>query len=694
MSHHRQARIAWALGALSLTLASGTLVFAGLGGSYRADLDSLPFLLACAIVGSLIASRRPENLVGWIMVCGALSFSLMSFTGYYALYGLEVQPDSVPAAHVVAWPQTWLWVVGAMLLYLLLPFYFPDGRPPSSKVQWLPGTVAIGGMAMALLAAFTPGDEFIQVQPEAATIVNPLGVTKIEAAVPAVLTAFLGGTIPVVIMGLLGVAVAAPVIRYRRAHGVQRQQLKWLAFSIAAFPILLAVDALIGLPSPILGLYLICIPLAIGIAVMRHNLYDIDLLINRALIYGALTAAVIGIYIFVVVYLGALLRTVIDMTGGTGWETTISLVATGVVAVLFQPMRDYVQRKINRLMYGERDEPYAVLSRLGQRLEASLATEAVLETIVETVREALRLPYAAILLRENERLVPKAASGAVRASPLRLPLTHQQEVVGELILGPRSAGEALGSADQRLLLDLARHIGTAAHNVQLTHQLVRANAELQRSREQLVLSAEEERRRLRRELHDGLGPTLAALNLKAGTIRDMMWNDREAAEKGIHEWRAEIRGTIASVRRLAYELRPPVLDELGLVAAIQERAMSGRNDRCRISVDAPDPLGPLPAAVEVAAFRIVQEALTNVERHAQARTCQVKIWRCDAPRASLHIQVVDDGVGTPAGEPLRAGVGMVSMQERAAELGGTCAVTNDANAGGLCLIAVLPLVEE
>lgn len=690
MSSHRRARIAWVIGVVAIALAGGTALIALHSGRYRADLDSLPFFVVCALVGILISSRQPENRVGWVLLAGAFAFALMSFSGYYALYGLAVQPGSLPGARLVAWIQTWAWVVGGAMLYLLLPFYFPDGRPPTSTLRWFPPAVVIATAVMATFAAVTPGDEFIQVQVDPPTIVNPLGAAFLQSSIPDAFAALLDLIMPVAIVGALGVAVAALLIRFRRSRDTERQQVKWLAYVVAAFPVFLILDVIIGLPSPVLGLYLLCIPVAIGIAVLRHNLYDIDVIINRTLVYGSLTAAVASLYIFTVGYLGALLRDGIDTTAGSGWQTVISLVATGIVAILFQPMRESLQRLANRLVYGERDEPYAVLSGLGERLEGALAPNAVLETIVETVREALRLPYAAIMLREDDRYVLGAASGTVCESPLRLPLTYQHEPVGELVLAPRSAGETFEAADQRLLLDLARHIGTAAHNVQLTRQLVRANADLQRSREQLVISSEEERRRLRRELHDGLAPTLSALNLKAGLIRELMATDHKAAEAVLDDWRAEIRSTIVSVRRLAYELRPPILDELGLIPALKEHAAHIDAGQCRISVDAREVSDRLPAAVEVAAFRIVQEALTNVARHAQASTCEVHLWRCEPPGAALCIEVVDDGQGASSGGGHRPGVGLLGMQERAAELGGSCTVTPGPQ-GGTRVRVVLPL---
>src|SRR3989442_895169 len=220
-------------------------------------------------------------------------------------------------------------------------------------------------------------------------------------------------------------------------------------------------------------------------------------------------------------------------------------------------------------MYGDRDEPYRVISRLGQRLEATLAPDAVLSIIVETVAQALKLPYAAITLQQ-EQASPIAASYGKAVEPLlHLPLLYQSEHVGELLLAPRARGETFTPADHRLLNDLARQIGVAAHAVQLT-------TDLQRSREHLVTTREEERRRLRRDLHDGLGPTLAGFSLQVGAIRTLMRQDLTAAETELLDIQTEIRSAISDIRHLVYGLRPPTLDELGLVAAIQDYAAQYR----------------------------------------------------------------------------------------------------------------------
>jgi signal transduction histidine kinase len=318
-------------------------------------------------------------------------------------------------------------------------------------------------------------------------------------------------------------------------------------------------------------------------------------------------------------------------------------------------------------MYGERDDPYAVISRLGKRFEAALAPETVLPTIVGIVREALKLPYAAIALpRDGNDFEIVAASGEEPpADPLVLPLSYGGESVGELLLAARAPGESFSAADRRLLDGLAGHAGVAVHGV-------RVMADLKRSRERLVLAREEERRRLRRDLHDELAPTLAALGLDAATVGELIPTDPKEAAFANEKLRSAIRATVGDVRRLVYDLRPPALDELGLVEAMRQRAsrLGVGDEGFLATVEAPDELPPLPAAVEVAAYRIVQEALTNVSRHARASACTVRLACADG--RTLTIEVTDDGVGLP--DTPEGGVGLSSMRERAAELGGECEI--------------------
>jgi signal transduction histidine kinase len=502
----------------------------------------------------------------------------------------------------------------------------------------------------------------------------------------------------------LALGVGAQIYRYRRStNPIQRQQTKWVVFGITlAIAIFLSLNVasmfspqhirhspVVSLVTqPIYYLAMSLIPLSIGMAIFRHHLWDIDNIINRTLVYVALTASVAGLYIITVGYLATLFQ--------TSGNLLISLLSTGLVAVLFQPLRDRLQRMVNRLLYGERDDPYAVISRLGQRLEATLAPDAVLPAIVETVAQALKLPYVAIALEQDGQNVIAAehredetrrsgdkrrdAPALVSLSPDQLvcvSLVCQGEAVGQLILAPRAAGESFSPADRRLLDDLARQAGVAAHAVRLT-------SDLQRSRERLVSAREEERRRLRRDLHDGLGPQLASVTLKLDAARNLLDHDPAAVGALLADLKSQTQAAITDIRRLVYDLRPPALDDLGLVSALREQIGQYQYHQLSITIDAPANLPSLPAAVEVAAYRIAQEAITNVVRHSGAQNCIVSLGVGNG----LYLDIRDDGRGLP--ENRRAGVGLSSMRERATELGGNCEI-GPVPSGGTCVIAWLPL---
>jgi signal transduction histidine kinase len=486
----------------------------------------------------------------------------------------------------------------------------------------------------------------------------------------------------------------AQISRYRHTAGpVERSQIKWFLYAIglnllfmSIFLVWETVDfasatgqhsaSVLFIRRMVEELGFALLPLAVGIAILRHQLWQIDLLINRTLVYGSLTVCVAGLYIMVVGYLGALFQ--------TRGNLLISLVGTGIVAVLFHPLRALLQRKADRLVYGERSDPYGVISRLGQRLSASAPPETLLQTVVTTVREALKLPYTAITLLHGSNQTIVASDGEAVPDLHSFSLVFQQEVVGQLLLGRRLGNDVFTPRDLRLLEDIARHAGVVAQTVQLTQQL-------QRSREGIVSAREEERRRLRRDLHDGMGSTLAALHLQAGHALDRIRSDPATAEALLKEVRMELRNTIGEVRRVVYDLRPPSLDELGLVGALRTRAAQlseGSHSPLKISVEAPEYLPSLPAAVEVAAFRIAQEGLNNVIQHSQASVCR---FRISLEQGLLFIEVTDDGIGLQAGHTL--GVGLKSMRERAEELGGSC-VMELPKGGGTRLAVKLPVRRE
>ncbi len=574
-------------------------------------------------------------------------------------------------------------------------------HPAASALWELPGDIAtaVGGVAILFFFGVFPSGRLVHRWLAAPIlIVAALGCLEYAAYIAGydtsalILISAISECIGVVIL------VSAQVYQYRRmGDPTQRQQAKWVILGISGAICGFLLVVLLGMFAPtnnalmemlgntVIYVCMCLIPLSILLSILRYRLWDIDVLIHRALVYGALSLCVLAIYVVVVGYFSVAL--------GLGSSPVISLLATAAVAIAVFPLSQRLQRGVSRLLYGQRDDPYAVLARLGARMEDTLEPEATLHAFVETVAQALRLPYVAITLRgvsANEEAPAVAAGyGEAPTAALPLPLTYQHEIVGELVLAQRSPGEDFSTADRALLATLARQAGVAAHAVQLT-------AALRRSREELVTAREEERRRLRRDLHDGLGPTLAALNLQAGAIRNEIARDPAAAMAQMDELRADLRAAAQDVRRLVYGLRPPALDELGLAGAVrqlgaqyrasdEERAGArGAATTPEILIEAPAEIEPLPAAVEVAAYRIAQEALNNVVKHAQAHRCVVEFVITDG----LDIRVTDDGMGLP--RVLQAGVGFASMRERAVELGGSCEVTRIPT-GGTRVLARLPI---
>jgi signal transduction histidine kinase len=490
-------------------------------------------------------------------------------------------------------------------------------------------------------------------------------------------------------LGILS-GIATQIYRYRRvSNPVERQQTKWVIYGLATgmggYLIMRVLSLTIadprgdGLLITLLVnfaaiFFMLLFPISISIAVIRFRLWDINPIINRTLVYGTLSALTIAFYILAVGFFASFFQQ-------RSANLIISFLATGVVAVLFEPLRKRLQRSVNRLMYGERDDPATVLSQLSQRLDSALAPDSVLQTIVETLSQTLRLPYAAIAMSAKD--APIASTGSPPPAELiRLPLTYQAERVGELILAPRSPGEGFSTADLNLLNIIAGQAGIAAHNLRLTN-------DLQRSREKLVTAQEEERRRLRRDLHDGVGPTLASLSQRIDTAADLVEANPRASIELLRELKGQVKGTVTEIRRLVYALRPPVLDEFGLVSAIREHVApyTGPNG-LQVAFDVTEPLPALPAAVEVAAYRIALEAFTNMVNHAQATACQIKL---KIEGNCLLLEVSDNGRGI--GSDKHTGVGLSSMRERAAELGGECTIERNAT-GGTRVTASLPFGKE
>jgi len=624
------------------------------------------FAVICVAIGFLIFLRRSDD---WMASLASLTFIILLLSLSLPIRDLW---DSLIGSRYAPYLELWL-----MLSFGLLPvlcYIFPTGRFVPRFTLYF--TVVI--ILWVIIGFFFP-------------VLYLWHMTQ-RMSIFAMLFPLVTGAF-------------ALLYRYRyHSDETQRLQIRWIVWGALAAIMGLSVQGVILGPNPFdtpvifvdfifypLGQLLkLLLPVSVVFAIQRYRLWDINILINRALVYGTLTTIIVAIYILVVGVLGTTIQGRSNLI--------ISILATGLVAVLVQPLRDRLQSAVNRMMYGERDDPVTVLSRLGQRLEGTLAPDAVLPSLVEIVALKLKLPYVAIEITDNRldtqaetislptnHPSPTISFGSPQPNPIRLPLVYQSETIGQLIVSPRAQDEALSPMDIHLLENIAHQAGMAVHAVSLT-------ADLQRSRQNLVTAREEERRRLRRDLHDGLGPNLASQGLKLAAIKQLLESNPTAANPLLDQIMEQNKSTVSEVRRLVYGLRPPALDELGLVEAIRDH-ISGMDGKSTLQLEITEPDGGLPtlsAAVEVAAYRIVLEALTNIIRHAQAKHCSVRfLVSVNGSSKTLNIEIQDDGRGIPEGR--RAGVGLRSMRERAEEIGGTCTIESNAHNGTYVNVKV-PLI--
>ncbi|WNR44029.1 GAF domain-containing sensor histidine kinase [Paenibacillus roseipurpureus] len=506
------------------------------------------------------------------------------------------------------------------------------------------------------------------------------------------------------------ILIYSQVYRFRNvASAAERQQTKWVVYGAT-----IGIAGFVGMSAlfvssmndgtvltfvylnALINASLTAIPITLMFAVLRQRLWNIDPLVNRTLVYGSLSVCIVLIYTVIVFYLSRVFQ--------TRDHYVVSLLATAVVAVVFAPLKEWLQRQINRLMKGRHDDPYAVLLELGNQLIQPQAPDAMLNAVVRTVKEALRLPYTAIYAGVGGQQTLVASAGSQLHEQHVMPIIHRGVELGTLHIASRSAGEVFTADDNKFLDVLLRQAGPIVENWHMTQGMKLLAQDLQESREKLVLAREEERLQIRKNLHDDLAPKLAALALNAATAQIYVEKQPDVAIEMLADLRKVIRSTVDEIRTLVHDLRPPTLDELGLLGAIQERIallskpaamLAGEKgaEALDIRMHAPQPLPSLPAAVEVAVYRIVTESLVNVVKHAKATTCTVRLEMNEARQ--LQVEIRDNGaqfaplsINQAAGS--KSGIGLVSMRERAAELGGHCHIDRPAG-GGTRVLAVIPL---
>jgi signal transduction histidine kinase len=544
-----------------------------------------------------------------------------------------------------------IWMPSLFFPAFLMPLYFPTGKLLSPRWRVLV-IVMVGYLVWEAVAVSLRPWPWLAHGIEGTRPLN--GIPGSEPFFDVIQNVVTSLMLPMVLLIPINM-----VLRYRRSQGVERIQMKWPLLAIVvllltmlifwALPDLSAFDAELG--YPIVWSVLMLFPISISIAILRHRLFDIDILINRTLVYGSLTALIVAMYLVIVGGLGTIFQTQASALGG--------LVAAGIIALLLQPLRVRLQRGVNRLLYGERDDPAIVLTRLAQQMETTDTPADILPNLVQTIARTLKIPHVAIWLPNDEnQFEPVAVWGESPGHVEMIPLTYQNETIGRLVVAPRGPRESFNRNEQQLLNTIAALTANTVQAVQLS-------GELRRSRRRIVSAREDERRRLRRDLHDGLGPQLASQTLGLEAVAQLMPSNPEKAQALLNSLKIQAQEAMLDVRRLVYDLRPPALDDLGLVGALQQSVSRYATGALRFEFDMPQTLPELPAAVETAAYRIALEAMINVVRHAGATLCTVRLSCRDA---HLMVEIRDNGRGLSQDHP--SGVGLQAMKERATELNG------------------------
>jgi signal transduction histidine kinase len=636
---------------------------------------ALPFALAIgavAVVGAVVTLAVPGNLIGWLLLGSAAVMGAGDGMTEAGIHGVVTAPGSVPGAPYLAGLGPGLRAAGLLIAVVAVPAVFPDGRLPGPRWRWLAWCDVAALTCLFLGNVLSPHAQ----QARLAHWQSPLGLPGRYGNVADALSA---AGVLFAVAAAAG-AVAGLVTRWRRAGTLIRRQLLLLALAVCPPAVVfLTIIFTNGVPAWVFGVVLVPLPVAIGVAILGHGLYDLRRAAQRTLLWLVMSGVVVGIYAVVVIAAAAL------VPDRHAWW--VSAAAAAAAALLLIPLREKLQRGVTRVVYGRWHEPYEVLAGLGERLEAAADIDRLLDAAVAELTTGLDLrdvsvrdlDGAVITGTGNADPAAAAAPTVPGADPgtASLPLLAYGTPAGSLSY--QAPGRQLSAAEERLLRDLARQLGGALHA-----RLLRED--LQRARERLVLAREEERRRLRRDLHDGIGPALAGLTLKTETARALLPPGTDGASRQLRDLSEEIRRTVVDVRRLVEGLRPPALDELGLAGACGQavdRLTAGSG--LAATVDAGDHLPALPAAVEVAAYRIVVEAVTNTVRHAHARHCQVSMT---VTPAGLAVEVTDDGAGLAASG--QHGHGLAIMRERAEELGGTVTVRD--GSPGVTVQARLPAV--
>jgi signal transduction histidine kinase len=691
-SRGRHLVLARALAALTVVSLAIGIVFTILDAAIRPPGSADPFgdllfvaaFAAFPVIGYVLATRRPENAIGWLMLGMGVFFGLSSITSSLGGYLLHSgRSDAAVWLYAIDSPS-WVPIVVLPITFLLL--LFPDGDLPSPRWRWFAWTIGVGISLVYLLILLGPG--LLEESPVRGAT-NPLGIEVLRPIIEGAQALIL--VIPIAVLGSL----LALILRFRRSSGIERLQLRWLLtaagfvavfFSVAIIaslghtwgtgdePTWLRVLQTVVIPSFAL------IPIAIGVSILRYRLFDIDVVINKAVLVGALAVFITVVYVAIVVGVGTLV--------GSRASPFLSAVAAAVVALAFQPLRRRAQRIADRLVYGKRASPYEVLSEFSERVGQTYANDELLPRMARALAEGTGAARSDVWVRSGDELRPEAAwPDDAAAIPTRLvteaesevttttmfePVRHRGELLGALSIEKRP-GESLTATEEKLVTDLAAQAGLVLRNAGLTRDLLRTIDELRTSRQRLVTAQDEERRKLERNLHDGAQQQLVALTVKLGLLGRLVERDPSQAKDIAEQLQGDATGALEELRDLARGIYPPLLADKGLVAALESQA---RKSVVPVAIQA-NSVGRYAREAEAAVYFSCLEALQNVAKYASASRATVSLSDGDG---RLRFEVADDGVGFDASSSTY-GTGLQGIADRLAALDGELEVRSTPGVG-------------
>jgi signal transduction histidine kinase len=628
---------------LLIDLVRGTLPTSAVVGQF----SLLPPAAAFSIVGLIVALRQPRNACGWLMLAIG------------AMWSVGVSPPTNEGT--LAWATTWGWVPPFGLMATHLPLRLPDGRLPTARWRWvsrLSTTAMVVTCVGFLFDPSVPG--------------NPIPNGSL-----AVL-----GLVGIIALGICAaLSIASLVVRSRRAGADERHQIRWIAIGAATFLLSWVLGFLaftivgergvgnLVVSAAVLGFYA-AIPVSIGIAILKYRLYDIDIVIRKALIVASLAAFFVGVYALVVGGVGAVVQ--------SSSNSTLSFAAAAIVAVLFQPMLSRAGKFADRVVYGKRATPYEVLAEFSEHLAETYAADDVLPRTARILGEGVGADLARVWLSVGGELGPVATwpddADLTRVDDHRAEVRHQGELLGALSVA-MPASDPMDPAKEKLIADLASQAGLVLRNVRLVE-------DLRGSRRRLVSAQDMERRRLERNIHDGAQQQLVALAVKARLARQFTERDPAKAAAMLTQIEAETHQALEDLRDLARGIYPPLLADKGLAAALRSQATKSA---VPVDVDA-DGVGRYPQEIEAAVYFAALEALQNVAKYAEASRARVRLEQIGS---SLSFEVGDDGRGFDAASR-GYGTGLQGIADRLAALGGGLRVTSVPGAG-TTVVGVIPL---